>query len=136
MHILLLGDYRPLLKPLKLGLEEEGFTVDVSSVGDVDPAQLAGASYDALVLDLAGSRDAGRSLLKQWRQAGLGLPVLLLTVPDAVDPAADDWLVKPFSLETLLAKLRDLAPTRCEVDRVCMPGNCSSGCRNSAGKSF
>jgi DNA-binding response OmpR family regulator len=108
MRVLLLGGYRPLLKPLKRGLEEEGFRVDAGSAGDDGPWRVRTAEYDAILLDLMGPHDVGRSLLRHWRRTGLKTPVLVLTAPGGGDPGADDWLTKPFGLDELFARLRAL----------------------------
>jgi DNA-binding response OmpR family regulator len=130
MRVLLLGGHRPLLKPLKRGLEEEGFQVDAGSAHDDGPWQVRTAEYDAILLDLMGPHDVGRSLLRHWRRAGLQTPVLVLTAPGGRDdharggdPGADDWLPKPFGLEELLARLRALVRGTPEVRRppLCRP---------------
>jgi two-component system, OmpR family, response regulator len=116
VHILLVGRYKPLLKALRQGLEEEGCAVDVAAdempAGDGSPP----AGYDAILLDVTHLRDAGVSLVRAWRQAGMTTPVLALTGPGgageesgALKTAADDWLPKPFLLDDLLARLRGLA---------------------------
>jgi two-component system OmpR family response regulator len=115
MRILLLGEYRPLLKPLKQGLEEEGYTVDVGSGRGVGPAEVRTGAYDVVLLDLMGPADLGESLVQRWRRAGVKTPVLVLAAPDgcpdpvcAFHPGADDWLGKPFQWDELLPRLSAL----------------------------
>lgn len=111
MHVLLLSRYRPLIKPLARGLEEEGFRVEVADGGGA----VYPGGFDAILLDLFPEQ-AGLALLRGWRRAGLKTPVLVLTVPGSIDQllpvldaGADDWLGKPFELDELFARLRALA---------------------------
>jgi DNA-binding response OmpR family regulator len=107
-RVLLVGRYRPLLKVLTQGLEEEGFDVVVAPETE-DGASAAGvAAYQAVVLDLLGPADRGLSLLEGWRRARRRTPVLVLGPPAGLDAGADDWLAKPFALEELFARLRAL----------------------------
>jgi DNA-binding response OmpR family regulator len=105
MHVLLVGGYRPLLRALRQGLEEEGFTVHVAADGRLETRIIASAAYDAIVLDLM---KPGESLLPSWRRAGLKTPVLALTRPGDYASGADAWLAKPFALEDFFAHLRVL----------------------------
>jgi DNA-binding response OmpR family regulator len=116
MHLLLVGAYRPLVKALKLGLEDEDFTVDVAHDGEEANDRLRTAAHDAVVLDLVHPQEAGLSLLRRWRRAGLKTPVLVLAASDnagdrqaALDAGADDLVIKPFDLEEVLARLRAVA---------------------------
>jgi DNA-binding response OmpR family regulator len=112
MRVLLVGGYQPLVKALKQGLEEEGFAVDAAANGHVGNGEVPAADYDAIVLDLMRPAEAGLSLLRRWRRAGLKTQVLALAAPCGRDDkvrgltaGADDWLAKPFELEELLARL-------------------------------
>jgi DNA-binding response OmpR family regulator len=112
MRVLLVGAYRPLVKALRRGLEEEGFTVDVA--GD---AAVPTADYGAIILDLRRARDAGLSPVRDWRLAGLKAHVLALTVPEdneeqipGLSSVADDSLTKPFELDELIRRLQALLP--------------------------
>jgi DNA-binding response OmpR family regulator len=116
MHVLLVGHYKLLVKALKQGLQEEGFTADVAHDGQEGDTKVRTAAYDAIVLDLKHPHEAGLALLHEWRRAGLNTPVFVLTAPGtndrttrALDTAACDWLTKPFGLEELLARLRAVA---------------------------
>lgn len=127
MHVLLIGAYRLLVKALKQGLEEEGFTVAVAHDAAEGDLRLRTAAYHVLILDLTPPQEAGLALLRRWRRAGLQTPVLVLTGPGtddrtgALDAGANDWLTKPFELEELLARLRAVAGS-INRDRPQAPG--------------
>ncbi len=111
-RVLLVGNYRLLLKALKQGLEEEGFTVDVTDAAQGGIAWMPGVDYDVVVLDLMRPGADGLSPVRQWRRAGLNAAVLVLTAPGGVSDGhgtgVDGWLAKPFALDELLARLRSL----------------------------
>src|SRR5262249_34116055 len=115
MRVLLIEDYQFAVRALKLGLEEEGFTVDVFKNPDEGFARAWKAPYDIIILDLMLPQDGGFLLLRSWRQAGLTTNVLALTAPGrtldkvrGLDLGADDCLAKPFEFEELLARMRAL----------------------------
>jgi DNA-binding response OmpR family regulator len=115
-------DHKPLARALRQGLEEEGFAVDAAYDGEEADFKARSAEYDAIVLDLMLPKKDGITLLKEWRQSGLGMHVLVLTARDALDDkvrgldsGADDYLTKPFELEELLARLRALIRRRHQV---------------------
>ena len=101
---------------VKRGLEEEGIAVDVANRGE-DAVWMAGSTeYDVLVLDVMLPGLDGFEVCRRLRADEVWTPVLMLTARDAVedrvaglDGGADDYLVKPFSFEELLARLRALA---------------------------
>ncbi len=115
MRILLVEDARPLARSIADGLSEEGFSVDVAADGE-DGLHLAREiGYDAVVLDRMLPSLDGLSVLRTLREEGVRTPVLLLTAlgqvgdrVEGLDAGADDYLVKPFSFEELLARLRAL----------------------------
>jgi DNA-binding response OmpR family regulator len=114
MRVLLIVDFPPLVRALKLGLEEEGYTIDVTSNSQEGYEKSWQEEYDAIILDLMVSKGALAGI-KEWRQAGLITPVLALTGPDrnedkirSLEWGADDCLTKPFNFEELLARLRAL----------------------------
>ncbi len=115
MRLLLIEDDRRLSHTLGLSLGEEGYTVD-SAFDGVEGQELAEATrYDVIVLDLLLPRKDGFEVCRALRQHGVGAPILMLTARDAVgdrvrglDSGADDYLVKPFALYELLARLRAL----------------------------
>jgi DNA-binding response OmpR family regulator len=113
-RILVVEDQRSLLRNLVRGLGEEGYEVlEASSVSDARAA-LAKAP-EILVLDVMLPDGSGVEFLQQLRAEGYGQPILVLTARDSVDDrvmgldaGADDYLVKPFSFNELLARLRAL----------------------------
>jgi DNA-binding response OmpR family regulator len=115
MRVLVVEDEPELLVLMGRALERGGFAVDVAS----DLAQAAGlleaAPYEILVLDLNLPDGDGLTLLRQLRAGGSRLPVLILTARDGVedrvaglDTGADDYLVKPFHMAELIARIRAL----------------------------
>ena len=115
MRALVIEDYTPLRESLTQALSEAGFAVDASSDGDEGLWYAQSADYDAVVLDIVLPRRDGLSVLRELRREGRRTPVLLLTARDTVadrvaglDAGADDYLVKPFALEELLARIRAL----------------------------
>ncbi len=115
MRILIVEDDPALGPATAQGLELEGFAVDVCINGGGADAALVAHKYDAIVLDLALPDTSGEELLRLWRERGEYTPVLVLTargfVLDRVrllNLGADDYLVKPFDLQELGARLRAL----------------------------
>jgi DNA-binding response OmpR family regulator len=122
VRLLLVEDTRSLSKPLKRGLEEEGFAVDLAEDGEEADYKARAATYDVIILDLMLPKKDGLTLLKEWRRDGLPAHVLCLTARDTtgdkvrgLDIGADDYLTKPFQLEELLARLRALIRRHHEV---------------------
>lgn len=115
MRILLVEDDRMLGDGVQAGLGAAGFTVDWVRDGEAALAALAAESFTAIVLDLGLPRRDGLSVLSALRGAGNPVPVLVLTARDQVvdkvrclDLGADDYVVKPFDLDELAARLRAL----------------------------
>ena len=115
MRILLVEDDRLLGDGVKAGLAGAGFAVDWVRDGEAALAALAAESFTAIVLDLGLPRRDGLSVLSALRGAGNPVPVLVLTARDQVvdkvrclDLGADDYVVKPFDLDELAARLRAL----------------------------
>lgn len=116
MRLLIVEDDLPLQDALAAGLRQQGHAVDAFANGAAADAALAGASYDAVVLDLGLPGGDGLHWLRRWRAAGRTVPVLILTARDAVeqriaglDGGADDYLVKPITIDELGARLRAMA---------------------------
>lgn len=115
MHVLLVEDNALVANGVRAGLQLQGFGVDtVASAGQADAA-IRSSHFDACVLDLGLPDEDGLSLLARWRGQGLQVPVLVLTARDAVSQrieglqtGADDYLVKPFDLHELAARLHAL----------------------------
>ncbi|HBN8528302.1 TPA: response regulator [Pseudomonas aeruginosa] len=115
MHVLLTEDDDLIASGIVAGLNAQGLTVDrVASAADTQ-ALLQVARFDVLVLDLGLPDEDGLRLLQRLRQQGVDLPVLVLTVRDAVtdrvaglQAGADDYLLKPFDLRELGARLHTL----------------------------
>ena len=100
---------------MRLGLRQEGYTVDWLEDGASALHALLSEDFDLLVLDLGLPRMSGLQVLRELRRSGSALPVLILTARDAtedriagLDAGADDYLVKPFDLDELKARLRAL----------------------------
>jgi two-component system OmpR family response regulator len=115
MRILVVEDEPALRDQLTQALGQAGYAVDTASDGL--RAEFLGhtETYDAAVLDLGLPGLDGLAVLRQWREAGLAVPVLVLTARDSwsdkvrgIDGGADDYLTKPFRVEELLARLRAL----------------------------
>ncbi len=115
MHVLLVEDNALVASGVRARLQLQGFGVDtVASAGQADAA-IRSSHFDACVLDLGLPDEDGLSLLARWRGQGLQVPVLVLTARDAVSQrieglqtGADDYLVKPFDLHELAARLHAL----------------------------
>jgi two-component system OmpR family response regulator len=115
MRLLLVEDARPLARSIAEGLSEEGFAVDVSHDGEEGLHLASEIAYAAVILDRMLPGLDGLAVLARLRAAGIRTPVLLLTAlgevqdrVDGLDGGADDYLVKPFDFEELLARLRAL----------------------------
>ena len=115
MRILIAEDQPELRRMLVKNLTAAGYTVDGVPDGAEALAYLDAAAYDAAVLDIMMPKVDGLTVLRTLRARGSALPVLLLTARDAVadrvdglDAGADDYLIKPFAMDELLARLRVL----------------------------
>jgi two-component system OmpR family response regulator/two-component system response regulator QseB len=115
MRILVVEDDALLGDGLKAGLTQAGFTVDWVKDGVSAELAIRDTHYSAIVLDLGLPRLSGLELLRRTRTRGESVPVLILTARDAIgdrvsglDSGADDYLIKPFDLHELAARLRAL----------------------------
>jgi two-component system OmpR family response regulator len=116
MRVLVVEDETRMARLLKRGLEEEGHAVDIATDGPEGLWLATENDYAAIVLDVMLPGFDGFELCQRLRAAGVWVPVLMLTARDAVadrvrglDAGSDDYLVKPFSLLELAARLRALA---------------------------
>jgi two-component system, OmpR family, response regulator len=116
MRVLVVEDEARMARLLRRGLEEEGHAVDIAADGPEGLWLATENPYAAVVLDVMLPGFDGFELCRRLRDRGVWAPVLMLTARDAVgdrvrglDAGADDYLVKPFSLLELAARLRALA---------------------------
>jgi DNA-binding response OmpR family regulator len=115
MRLLLVEDDVMVASGIKLGLSDAGYAVDWVASGERAVEVLEKETFDIAVIDIGLPRMDGLELTQRLRKAGHGMPVLILTARDALhdrvqglDLGADDYMVKPFELPELLARLRAL----------------------------
>jgi len=116
LRVLVVEDQPKMARMLQRGLSEEGHQVDLCLDGTRALAQPFDVPYDAVVLDWGLPGVDGLTVLRTWRARGLHVPVLLLTArgtagekATGLRAGADDYLVKPFDFDELLARLQALA---------------------------
>jgi two-component system OmpR family response regulator len=115
VRVLVIEDEAKLAEVIARGLREEGYAADVAGRGEDALWMAQAAAYDVILLDVMLPGADGFEVCRQLRALEVWSPVLMLTARDAVgdrvnglDAGADDYLVKPFSFEELLARLRAL----------------------------
>lgn len=115
MRVLVVEDYGPIRGAVVTALRDEGWTVDVAGDGPSALEMLGGGAFDLVVLDLMLPGIDGVGVLERMRSEGDGAHVLVMTARDGVedrvsvlDAGADDYLVKPFAMEELVARARAL----------------------------
>jgi DNA-binding response OmpR family regulator len=116
MKILVVEDEQKIARSLKKGLTAEGYIVDVAEEGDTAERLVKNGNYDLVILDwMIPGRYDGPSLISIWRERGEQIPILMLTARTTIgdkvqglDIGADDYLLKPFSYDELLARIRAL----------------------------
>jgi DNA-binding response OmpR family regulator len=115
MRLLVVEDEPRMARMLQRGLAEEGHQVDVCSTAEVALQQGLDVPYDVVLLDWGLPDGDGVSVVREWRRRGMHTPVLLLTARGTTGEkvtglraGADDYLVKPFAFEELLARLEAL----------------------------
>lgn len=113
MRILVVEDNQDMNRLIVKTLAKAGYSVDGCFDGEEAKLHLLGAEYDAILLDIMMPKLNGYELLKDIREKDISTPVLFLTAKDAIadrvkglDLGADDYLVKPFDFEELLARIR------------------------------
>jgi len=113
MRILLVEDERNVSAFIEQGLTEEGFVVDAVADGETALEFVQTYEYDLILLDVLLPKMDGRQVARTVRQRGIATPILMLTALDEVnervaglDSGADDYLVKPFAYQELLARIR------------------------------
>lgn len=139
MRALVIEDEAPLRRQLEERLRNAGYAVD--SAGDGDEGLYFGEEYpvDVAVVDVGLPKRSGIDVIRQWRAGGRRFPVLILTARgrwqdkvDGLEAGADDYLVKPFHMEELLARLRALVRRASGLSRnmlACGPVTLDTGSR-------
>lgn len=131
MRLLIIEDEHKIANALKKALQRESYAVDVSYDGDDGWAMASTEPYDAMIIDrmIPGEYD-GLRIVRELRTMGNHTPILLLTAlgaisdkTDGLDSGADDYLVKPFALEELLARVRALVRRAKTVDETVLVAN-------------
>ena len=119
MRLLVVEDDAMIGNSLRSGLRQDGYSVDWVRDGTAAELATATTAYDAILLDLGLPGRSGLELLARWRRQQNPVPVLIITARDSVadrvlglDTGADDYLVKPFDLDELSARLRALLRRR------------------------
>lgn len=116
MKLLLVEDEIKLAQALSHILRKNGYILDHAADGETGFELAAGGGYDLIILDRMLPRRDGISVLKELRSLGMHTPVIFMTAKDSpqdrvegLDAGADDYLIKPFSVDELLARLRALS---------------------------
>ena len=122
MRILLVEDYLPLQRSVARGLREAGYAVDAAGDGEEGLCYARSGEYDVIVLDLMLPKLDGLTVLRRLREKRNPARVLILTAKDTLDDrvgglnaGADDYLVKPFAFEELLARVGVLVRRKYEI---------------------
>ncbi len=113
MRILLIEDDKQIAKAVENGLKSKAYAVDCLNDGNEAEYAPDDISYDCILLDLGLPGIDGVTLLKKWRSRNINVPVIIITARDGLDDrvsgldiGADDYVVKPFDLSELLARIR------------------------------
>jgi two-component system copper resistance phosphate regulon response regulator CusR len=115
LRLLLVEDEEDAARMLAKGLRQESYAVDIAKDGQAGVEKALSHLYDMIILDVRLPLKDGRVVCQELRQAGLQIPILMLTASSAIDDrirgldsGADDYLVKPFDVGELLARVRAL----------------------------
>jgi two-component system OmpR family response regulator len=115
VRVLVVEDEALLAEQLAAALGQAGYAVDRARDGEQADSLVRTEPFDAVLLDLGLPRIDGLTVLRGWREAGLSMPVLILTARGSwhekvqgIDGGADDYVAKPFRMEEVLARLRAL----------------------------
>ena len=127
MKLLMVEESERLQRSLSIGLKKQGFTVDQAFDGEQALACISLTEYDAIILDLMLPKVDGLSVLSQLRANGKNCHVLILSANDqtedrirGLDLGADDYLVKPFSFDELVSRLRALNRRHSDEKNPCV----------------
>ncbi|MGH8017230.1 MAG: response regulator transcription factor [Opitutaceae bacterium] len=140
MRILLVEDSLRLQQTIAAAMRRSGLAIDLADNGEDGLWQALSSDYDAIVLDVMLPKRDGFDVLRSLRDSGKDTPVLLLTAKDTVQDrvyglrqGADDYLIKPFALEELLARVEALcrrkypiAKSRVEIDDLAIDTSAKS----------
>lgn len=116
MRVLIVEDEPQMAEQLRRGLEREGYSALLAHDGQSALDLARTVDHDIMILDWMLPKVDGREVLRRLREAGMTVPILMLTARDSppdivagLDCGADDYLIKPFAFDVLLARLRSLA---------------------------
>ena len=115
MRVLVIEDEQKMADLIKRGLEEEGMQVETAYDGETGIIAAKTGNHDLILLDLGLPGRDGMEVMRELREDGLTIPILILTAQDStemkvtgLDTGADDYITKPFAFSELLARIRAL----------------------------